>query len=114
MASVPKKLKIGYSEYQLEGITKELADQLEISGQIDYNTEKILYNKESKKNELFNTLIHEALHGIFHFHNTKFKNPAAEEIIVHSIANGLTSFFLDNPEFVIYLAEVFDPNKTKK
>lgn len=114
MALIPKKFKIGYTEYQLEGISRELADQLEISGQIDYNNEKILYNKESKKIELFNTLLHESLHGIFNFHNTKFKNDAAEEVIVHTIANGLTMFLLDNPEFVTYLIETFDPNKPKK
>lgn len=102
-----KKCKIGYIEYDVEGVSKDIAEQLEIHGQIDYSKEKIIYNKELKKRELFNTLLHECLHGIFHFHNTQFKNKNEEELIVHTIANGLTALLLDNPEFIDFLNDSF-------
>lgn len=103
MSNIPSKIKIGYQTYNLEGVNKDIAEQLGICGQIDYNKEQILFNKDLKQIEVFNTLLHECLHGIFHYHGTQFKSSSYEETIVNTIANGLTTLMVDNPKFITYL-----------
>lgn len=103
MKTIPSKIKIGYQTYKLEGVDRGMAEQLGICGQIDYNKEHILFNQELKPLELFNTILHECLHGIFQYHGTNFKNSKHEEDIVNTVANGLTTLLVDNPKFIAYL-----------
>lgn len=108
---VPHFLKIGYKKYTTVGLKKEDAHRIGIHGihgQIEFDEQKILYNKENNNLELFNTIFHECLHGIFDHYDIPVKNEAHEEKLVKLLSNAITCFLVDNPEFIEFLQKTLE------
>lgn len=98
-----KKIKIGYSDYKI--IDNDDADS---DGQFNHVEKTIKITPTLSSSDRLNILLHETLHGVwFHWgvgETIKAKN--AEEAIITSIANGLTTVIRDNPEFLPNLNEL--------
>jgi hypothetical protein len=98
-----KKIKIGYSNYKIID-----NDDKKLDGQFIHTDKIITITPSLSSSDRLNTLLHETLHGVwFHWgieEIIKAKN--AEEAIITSIANGLTTVIRDNPEFLPNLNEL--------
>ena len=97
-----KKIKIGYKKYQIEELNSLLAKANEIHGQFLANDGVIALSSEEDSISHINTLIHEILHGIVYQWGLEL-NDKEEEKICNTIANGLTTVFVDNPWLLPYL-----------
>ena len=95
-----KKIKIGYSEYKIVD-----NDDKKLDGQFIHTKKMITITPSLSSFDRLNILLHETLHGVWlHWgieETGKSKN--AEEAIIASIANGLTTVIKDNPEFQLNL-----------
>ena len=98
-----KKIKIGYSDYKIID-----NDDKKLDGQFIHTKKMITITPSLSSFDRINTLLHETLHGVWlHWgieETVKSKN--AEEAIIASIANGLTTVIKDNPEFLLNLNEL--------
>ena len=99
-----KKLKIGYESYDIDWWTATNATSNEASGEFFAKDKKIGIDARESGPQLVNTLLHEALHGVVYHQGLKL-NDEQEELIVNSMANGLTSILVDNPLFITWIKE---------
>tara|TARA_E500000081_G_scaffold2235_1_gene2393 strand:- start:460 stop:774 length:315 start_codon:yes stop_codon:yes gene_type:complete len=99
-----KKLKIGYESYDIDWWTATNATSNEASGEFFAKEKKIGVDARESGAQLVNTLLHEALHGVVYHQGLKLGDEQ-EELIVNSMANGLTSILVDNPGFVAWIKE---------
>ena len=99
-----KKLKIGYESYDIDWWTATNATSNEASGEFFANDKKSGIDARESGAQLVNTLLHEALHGVVYHQGLKL-NDEQEELIVNSMANGLTSILVDNPLFITWIKE---------
>lgn len=99
-----KKLKIGYESYDIDWWTATNATSNEASGEFFAKEKKIGVDSRETGAQLVNTLIHEALHAVVYHQGLKLGDEQ-EELIVNSMANGLTGILVDNPGFVNWIQE---------
>jgi hypothetical protein len=73
-----------------------------LDGDHDYLNQHIrVRTKDRSPHAIANTIIHEALHGLFFFaglHEVPRNSKNMEEQIVNGFANGLSQLMRDNPE----------------
>ena len=100
--NIPEKIKIGYREYKLEEWKQTVASANEAQGQFFAKEGVIGYTADETGVSHANTLIHEMLHAIIYQWNMDL-DERAEESIVNSLTNGLTTVFVDNPQLLDYL-----------
>lgn len=101
---LPEVIKIGYQHVKIA----PKAFNEEESGRYNDHDAEIFYHPERSERETVNTIIHESLHAICHnygLRNCVFKEADREELVVNTIANGLTQVFLDNPELLDWIKE---------
>jgi hypothetical protein len=64
--------------------------------------------------ELADTVLHEALHGVYKFRTLKCGEDedadAHEERVVTNVAHGVTQIFRDNPQFAAWYMETINGN----
>lgn len=99
-----KKLKIGYQSYDIDWWTATNATSNEASGEFFAKEKKIGVDSRESGAQLVNTIIHEALHAVVYQQGLKLGDEQ-EELIVNSMANGLTGILVDNPGFVNWIKE---------
>ena len=101
-SELPESIKIGYRNYKLEAWKQTVATANEASGQFFITAGVLGYNQEEKGVSHANTILHEIMHGIIYQWNMELEE-RAEESIVNSLTNGLTTVFVDNPQLLDYL-----------
>ena len=94
---LPKSLKIGYRKISLE--PKDMEDV----GEFLTLENKIIYNNKVTPPELINTVLHESLHAIFADRLVDIISSKKEETVVNTLANGIMSLLIDNPNLLKYI-----------
>ena len=98
----PKSIKIGYRDYKLEKWKQTVASANDAHGQFFSKEGIIGYTDEEKGVSHANTILHELFHAIIYQWNIDLDDKM-EEVVVNGLTNGLTTIFVDNPEFMDYL-----------
>ena len=95
-----KKIKIGYSDYKIID-----NDDKKLDGQFIHADKTITITPSLSSFDRLNTLLQETLHGVWLHWGIEetIKSKNAEEAIIASIANGLTTIIRDNPEILFNL-----------
>lgn len=104
MAELPKILRIGYQRVQVIPEKSSMGASL---GQYNTETATIKLNLDYPQVEIINTLIHEALHAVWHNYGLQvaFPDEDGHELIVTTMANGLTQVFRDNPDLLEWVRD---------
>ncbi len=101
MAWLPKTLRIGYVTYKVTALPVDEKTK-NLDGDHDYFTQHIRVRVNGRSpHAIANTLLHEALHGLFYFaglHEIPRNSKNMEEQLVNGFANGLSQLMRDNPE----------------
>ena len=99
---LPSTIKIGYSTYSFDFWPDTFATTEEAQGEFFPTLNKIGL-KESSHHSItgVNTLLHEILHGIVYQWSMEMGDK--EEQNVNTLANGLTTVFVDNPWLLAYI-----------
>ena len=97
-----KEVKIGYQNYTIKNLDSIVSKCNEINGQFLASDRIIALSSTEDNISHTNTLIHEILHGIVYQWGIDLDDKE-EEKICNTIANGLTTVFVDNPSLLSYL-----------
>jgi len=97
-----KNIKIGYKDYKIKNLDSIVSRCNEINGQFIASDGVIALSSTEDNISHANTLIHEVLHGIIYQWGIDLDDKE-EEKICNTIANGLTTVFVDNPSLLSYL-----------
>lgn len=97
-----KNIKIGYRNYKIKNLDSIVSKCNEINGQFLASDGMIALSSTEDNISHANTLIHEILHAIVYQWGIELDDKD-EERICNTIANGLTTVFIDNPSLLSYL-----------
>jgi hypothetical protein len=97
-----KDIKIGYKNYKIKNLDSIVSRCNEINGQFLASDGVIALSSTEDNISHANTLIHEVLHAIIYQWGIDLDDKE-EEKICNTIANGLTTVFVDNPSLLSYL-----------
>ena len=97
-----KNIKIGYREYKIKNLDSIGSRCNEINGQFLASDGVIALSSTEDNISHANTLIHEILHAIIYQWGIDLDDKE-EEKICNTIANGLTTVFVDNPSLLSYI-----------
>jgi hypothetical protein len=97
-----KNIKIGYRDYKIKNLDSIVSRCNEINGQFLASDGVIALSSTEDNISHANTLIHEVLHAIIYQWGIDLDDKE-EEKICNTIANGLTTVFVDNPLLLSYL-----------
>ena len=97
-----KNIKIGYRDYKIKNLDSIVSRCNEINGQFLASDGVIALSSTEDNISHANTLIHEILHAIIYQWGVELDDKE-EEKICNTIANGLTTVFVDNPSLLSYL-----------
>jgi len=97
-----KNIKIGYRDYKIKNLDSIVSKCNEINGQFLASDGMIALSSTEDNISHANTLIHEILHAIVYQWGIELDDKD-EERICNTIANGLTTVFIDNPSLLSYL-----------
>ena len=97
-----KDIKIGYKNYKIKSLDSIVSKCNEINGQFLASDGMIALSSTEDNISHANTLIHEILHAIVYQWGIELDDKE-EERICNTIANGLTTVFVDNPSLLSYL-----------
>ena len=97
-----KNIKIGYRDYKIKNLDSIVSKCNEINGQFLASDGMIALSSTEDNIAHANTLIHEILHAIVYQWGIELDDKE-EERICNTIANGLTTVFVDNPSLLSYL-----------
>lgn len=92
----PRKLKVGFKEYDI--IRKETVVETpdECYGKINYQTQQIEIATKYSKNQRNVTFLHEMIHAIFD--KLDMHELRTDEVVVNQLATELYMVFIENPE----------------
>jgi hypothetical protein len=97
-----KNIKIGYRDYKIKNLDSIVSRCNEINGQFLASDGVIALSSTEDNISHANTLIHEVLHAIVYQWGIELDDKE-EEKICNTLANGLTTVFVDNPSLLSYL-----------
>jgi hypothetical protein len=97
-----KNIKIGYRDYIIKNLDSIVSRCNEINGQFLASDGVIALSSTEDNISHANTLIHEVLHAIVYQWGIELDDKE-EEKICNTLANGLTTVFVDNPSLLSYL-----------
>lgn len=106
---LPKSVRVGFFNYNIETIDAELADSKGLYGYADNNKNEIRVSDGLNDQQLLNTVFHEILHAIHWQHG--LSDSSTEEEFTNLSTNGLCAFFADNPGFVEWFLSMKNFNK---
>ena len=89
--TLPKRIKIGWKEYEIRKLSSVLNSGNELYGQIDYDEQTITLRANNGCDQDACTLIHEVLHGISNMYCL-----ALDEALVEKLANAIFTVMKDN------------------
>lgn len=88
-----ENVKIGPINYNVRVDSSMIGGQL--VGEIAYREELIRLQPDCYESQLFLSLLHEILHGVFHGGGHK-----QDENLIEFLSHSLYQLFLDNPNFI--------------
>jgi len=97
-----KEIKIGYKKYQILNLDPLLSKVNDVHGQFIANEGVIALSDDEDSISHINTFIHEILHAIIYQWGIEL-NDKEEERICNTLANGLTTVWVDNPWLLPYI-----------
>ena len=97
-----KNIKIGYRDYKIKNLDSIVSKCNEINGQFLASDGMIALSSTEDNISHANTLIHEILHAIVYQWGIDVDDKE-EEKICNTLANGLTTVFVNNPSLLSYL-----------
>lgn len=106
---MPKSVRIGCYLFRIEIHEFEDAEADGIFGHMNPISQKIRIRPGMTAQNLANTFIHEVIHGITWFHGAGAMTEGyseTEEDFVTKIANGLCSFWQDNPKATAWWSRI--------
>lgn len=103
MSRRPKKVKVKEKEYKIVSRSKRWGKKHDAMGMITFNRNLIEVDESQSKEAMVDTVLHEILHAVVAEYGIKFKNLREEERVVHTMANGLTDVYKDNPALVDWI-----------
>jgi hypothetical protein len=101
---VPKKIKIGYSVFDIESRKEDWKIKHKAVGRCQVDKSLIEYATTQCDSEIVNTVIHEILHAIIYVFDIEFDTDKKEEYLVKKMANGIQTVLSDNPDFIKWLS----------
>lgn len=102
----PNMVKVGYKQYSVKEENKEWGDKHQAVAEIDSENSTIHYvGDHGCQLELTNSILHEIMHSIVQINHIKLPDEAQEEHVVDSMANGLTTILVDNPDLLKWMVE---------
>ena len=105
---IPNSIKIGYIDYQFDFWPETFASTEEAQGEFFSQAQKIGLKESTIPTRAgVNTLIHEILHGIYYQYGLE-DNGQSEEKVVTTLANVLTTVFVDNPWLLKFIQKHTD------
>ncbi|MCP0885897.1 hypothetical protein LB941_00930 [Ligilactobacillus sp. WILCCON 0076] len=93
-----KKIKIGGIIYKVENVKRLEDDNQSAWGVTQYENAHISIRDKIEKQKYYQTIIHEALHGMLH--EAGVDNLANDESLVTPLGNMLYQFIVDNPKLI--------------
>lgn len=103
---LPTCVKIGPYDYDIQWIDKKEADRRACHG-IHYGDDQdLVLSHEDKRQRIFNTALHEIIHGILGV--VPLSDTVQEEVMVKSLANGISMVWRDNRELFRWLDGLLD------
>ena len=101
---LPKTIKVGYADYKIVQMKREIADADSKDGHCNVREHIITIRAENRpQSEIANTLLHEVMHAIWYMWGNG--SGQEEETCVTTLSNGLLTVMRDNKEFVEYTTE---------
>jgi len=101
-------VKIGYVDAKVNAVkSREIEKRDNIFGEWFAKNHEIDYDEAMVDGEKVNTILHEILHAIVHVWGIQFSSNDTEEAIVNSMASALVTIIKDNPDFVLWMYNVF-------
>lgn len=114
-----KKIKIGYTDVDIQLIDKELFPKwsLDHLGDYDANNQIIKVLSKQRPGEELNTLFHEVIHAAVQMSGLNgdkgpLKKMVNEEQVVNVLANTLQQIFRDNAWFLPYVIKQIGADKS--
>ena len=101
MGRLKKHIKVGGLDYKIKKKPRIIWEDGELSGQITYHKTKILLSEQNSEQYEVVTLLHEAIHAIFHLAGME-----QEERTVEVLATGIFMLLRDNPWFAELIMKV--------
>ena len=105
-----KDIKIGYKNYKIKSLDSIVSKCNEINGQFFASDGTIALSSTEDNISHANTLIHEILHAIVYQWGIELDDKE-EEKICNTLANGLTTVYVDNPWLLPYIQKQLKGDK---
>ena len=105
-----KDIKIGYRNYKIKTLDSIVSKCNEINGQFLASDGMIALSSTEDNISPTNTLIHEILHAIVYQWGIELDDKE-EEKICNTLANGLTTVYVDNPWLLPYIQKQLKGDK---
>ena len=105
-----KDIKIGYRNYKIKTLDSIVSKCNEINGRFLASDGMIALSQTEDDISHTNTLIHEILHAIVYQWGIELDDKE-EEKICNTLANGLTTVYVDNPWLLPYIQKQLKGDK---
>ena len=105
-----KDIKIGYKNYKIKSLDPIVSKCNEINGQFLASDGMIALSSTEDNISHANTLIHEIFHAIVFQWGIELDDKE-EEKICNTLANGLTTVYVDNPWLLPYIQKQLKGDK---
>ena len=105
-----KDIKIGYRNYKIKNLDSIVSKCNEINGQFLASDGMIALSSTEDDISHTNTLIHEIFHAIVYQWGIELDDKE-EEKICNTLANGLTTVYVDNPWLLPYIQKQLKGDK---
>lgn len=102
--TMPKKVRIGFSTYEIRIMDRDSGDINGICGSSHAIKQVITITDQMAPQQVANTFLHEVIHAVHHMAGLMHREvPASEEEYTNLTANGLCAFMQDNPEAMLWV-----------
>jgi hypothetical protein len=106
---LPKEVRILHSTFKVRTDNQEYLDGMERYGEMNHSKKQISIADQAAS-DVVDTFVHEVFHGISCLMDI-FEDKSIEEHVVTTLATGLTTFMMDNPEVLPMLQEIINMSK---
>ena len=89
------QIKIGHLTYDVIEVAKEHMDDAHRYGDCNHDKQRIRLSDDMSQERYNEVLLHEIIHAVFNAQNIQSEN---EEVIVTSLANGLSAVLTEYPD----------------
>ena len=104
--NIPKKLRIGPTDYMVNPLQKEVVREARIEGLCIPNKCEMFYDPELSDRRIYSTILHEIVHALLYEQGHQM-NSDEEEMVARHLEPGLVGLIRDNPTFIRNCIKVF-------